>query len=418
MKLIYKILIFVFILFLYLQFTFYYKTNNSTEIYEITQVIDKTKFEKICDTEKAPFIFSLNSDAIPNMIESFSFNKYNSLNVNTYNIKSLSSYLDDIKISKRKKMSFIEAMKNISLSDSFISDKNSSFIKDSHLENYLSRKDLFLKPNLMNYCEYDIIFGSNNTFTPLTYEINQRTYIMPIRNPIELKLVPPKYLKNLKIYDDSDVVHLDFKYNINIWNTNVPLDLDIETIDIFLPQNKLIFIPPFWGYSIHFLTNNTNILKFSYRNIINTISLIPYFIMQYTFDKSAFISNILSSHSSSSSSSSSPSQSQSLKNKKQNITSQSKKVKLQIQKPSSNNNSKMAKKISRKKNESSSSISINTNSQEKEQNKKTDSHNNIDVLLKTSLEESSSSNNSETLPPPTPTKENTTNDVKDIKDID
>ena len=37
--------------------------------------------------------------------------------------------------------------------------------------------DLFLRPYMVSSCNYDLIMGSYNTFTPLKYDMSYRHYL-------------------------------------------------------------------------------------------------------------------------------------------------------------------------------------------------------------------------------------------------
>ena len=69
----------------------------------------------------------------------------------------------------------------------------------------------FIKPYLANVSEYDMLSGSNGSYTPLRYDLNYRNYYYVTEGSVSIKLTPPnsgKYLTKEKDFENLSFVHL------------------------------------------------------------------------------------------------------------------------------------------------------------------------------------------------------------------
>jgi hypothetical protein len=163
----------------------------------------------------------------------------------------------------------------------YLTEKNQDFLDETGLIKCYRYNDLFLRPYMVSSCEYDLVSASNETTTPLKYDINYRNYYMVTQGKIRVKLAPPKSKKYL--YQINDYENFEFKSPINPWNVQNEYKPDfdkIKCLELELEPGKMLFIPSFWWYSFEFI-DNASICVFKYKTYMNTFSNIPRYIMKF-----------------------------------------------------------------------------------------------------------------------------------------
>jgi len=269
MKILFTLLIFFIILFFYIHVLFQLKTSNDLEIYELQQP-SKDKLEKIF-TLKQPFLFTIENNDIFNKINLTNLSKeYSSFDLKIRNLKEKNS-IKYLPLSCDKSLELLKQDKK----ESYISEKNNDFLKETEIEKYFLLNDELFRPPLLCNTEFDILLGSKNSYTPLRYEISYCNYILVNEGEINLKLCPPKNSKYL--LEEKDYENIEFYSPINPWNIHDKYKPDIDKVhflDIVLKPKQCFFIPPYWWYSIQF-QENTNIFYFKYFTIMNNITIFP-----------------------------------------------------------------------------------------------------------------------------------------------
>ena len=248
----YFILIFIITLLVYIHLQFHWKVNNNIDLPNI-QFPEKDKLESICDLRQ-PFVSEYLNDKILNNLKDY--HKFN------------------VKFNNEIKEITLKTLKTGMINENYYSENNNyllniiEILKNSEL-NY------FLKPYMLSSTHNDIILG-NKTITELQYSLNYRNYIYVLEGEIEIKLIPPKYSKFL-------LENTECKSPIDLWN---PLSQhkyilnDIETINITVKKNTLLYIPTYWWYSIKF--SKLSIASFfSYRTFMNTIAISPQLLLKF-----------------------------------------------------------------------------------------------------------------------------------------
>tara|TARA_A100001015_G_scaffold58071_1_gene63937 strand:- start:4108 stop:4971 length:864 start_codon:yes stop_codon:yes gene_type:complete len=271
MYLIINLLIFVVVLFLYIHINFQIKTSNYLEIYEVDN-LSKDKLEELCDVKQPILINDFK------MLENI---EYNTL---------FSKYSDfDVKIKKRDdsiylpiKLSTLNDVLKGDISNNYLCDNNEDFLKETTLIKEIEKEDLFLRPYNISRKKYNIILGSINSSSKLQYSLDFRNFFYIINGSVEITLCSPnnyKYLYVNKNYED-----LQFESSINIYNVEEIYKGDfnkIKFLRVTLTKNKLLFIPPYWFYSIKILEDNTMLTTFKYRSFINSVAIMPHLLIQF-----------------------------------------------------------------------------------------------------------------------------------------
>jgi hypothetical protein len=264
--------IFLIILFIYIHIYFQLKTSNDLEIYEIDQA-SKDKMEEICDIRQ-PVIFDFDSDKIIQYSnKTHLLDNYSAFELKIRNTKE-TNYNSEIYMP----LPFHAATKlfDEDNNQSYFSENNTEFIQETGLIKHFQYNDEFLRPYMVSNCNYDIMFGSEGTDTPLRYELNYRNYFLVTEGSIRIKMAPPKSSKYL--YAVNDYENFEFRSPINPWNpqTQYIADFDkIKCLEIILNVGQTIQIPAYWWYSIKF-TKNSSISCFRYRTYMNNIAITPH----------------------------------------------------------------------------------------------------------------------------------------------
>jgi len=111
-----------------------------------------------------------------------------------------------------------------------------------------------LRPYLTSRCDYDIIFGTEGSTTQLRYNINYRNFYICTKGTVYIKLVPPKYSKQLNPISDYDL--FEFRSDHNLWlsesDANCGVNSKIKSLEIALTPGKVLFIPAYWWSSFQF----------------------------------------------------------------------------------------------------------------------------------------------------------------------
>jgi hypothetical protein len=158
----------------------------------------------------------------------------------------------------------------------YFSENNTDFLEETGVIKNMKYNDEFLRPYMVSNCNYDILFGSAGTCTPLRYEINYRNFLILTEGSAQIKLAPPYCTKYL--YPIYDYENFEFKSPINPWNPQDKFKTDfdkIKCLEFTLSPGKTLFIPPYWWYSIK-LNKQTSISCFHYRTYMNNIAVLPY----------------------------------------------------------------------------------------------------------------------------------------------
>lgn len=245
------------------------KVSDDLEVYEIDQP-SKDKLEEICDLRQ-PVIFDYNVGTLLDECRIDSIGKdFGAFDIKVRNVKEY----DDIS------ELYLPLTLNTALDifrkdgeERFVSENNGEFLEETSVIKSMRYNDIFLRPYSVSNCTYDIMFSSNNTKTPLKYELNYRNFFLVTQGSIRIKLIPPKSSKYLYAIKDYD--NFEFLSPVNPWNvqTQFKPDFDkLKTLEVTLNVGQIISIPAYWWYSFEF-SDNTSICVFKYRTYMNNIAI-------------------------------------------------------------------------------------------------------------------------------------------------
>ena len=254
--LLHTIIIFLIVLTVYLHINYQLKKSNELEIYNI-DFTSKEQLEEISKLRQ-PFVFDYDLMEID---RNYLLKNYSKQNLQLKNRISNDSVTLKIE----------EAISMIDKNDIYFSEKNHDLLNEYFLEK-LEKRERNIKPIFTGTSIYDLIMGSNKTYTPMRYEINHKNYFLVTEGRVKIRFAPPnseKYLDPIIDYENLDITS-----QINITKIE-----KAKFIDIIVEKGKMVFIPPYWWYSFEFIDKGT-IISFKYRTYMNIITIIPYLFIQ------------------------------------------------------------------------------------------------------------------------------------------
>ena len=170
----------------------------------------------------------------------------------------------------------------------FFSQNNFEFGKQVYGSDF---HDSLVKPFSTIKTKYDFLFGSKDAATPLQYHTDSRRYLFVSEGAgIHVKMTPWKSTKYL--HPNHDYEHYEFWSPINLWNKDHPCNVKyrediqkIKCLEFDVPAGYMLYVPPFWWYSIQFMDNSVNMKSVSniacitFITSMNLVSNIPNYLL-------------------------------------------------------------------------------------------------------------------------------------------
>jgi hypothetical protein len=271
MDTLYAIIIFILMLIIYSQVMFQLKKGDDMEVYEIdyTNNDDLNKSANL----KQPIIFQFSNFA--NTLQDYSLKflaaEYGSFDVF---IKETEDYHDDRPVNSAViELNAAESLVKTDASNKYFSNQNQSFIYETGLDKYYKQLDKYLKPTFSVFSKYDVVFGSVGTTTPLTYHTYERRFIYVNGGKIQVKMTPWRSNKYMVV--NKDYANYEFTSPLNVWN---PQDTyrngfqKMKFLDFNVHSGNMLYIPPFWYYSIKIESDDGLIYCADYGSPMNILS--------------------------------------------------------------------------------------------------------------------------------------------------
>jgi hypothetical protein len=255
-------LIFLIIFILYLHIVYHLKTSNEAAVYEM-EFQSKEQLDNICQLRQ-PIVFlypPLSLCERDNLIDKFG------------NVNILIKNVDTNELIPYRLNDAIELIDK-DTTGSYYMEKNYDLIKSNMIDK-IAKYEKNFRPTFTCKSKYDILIGSNGSHTSFQYEVNYRNYFIVTEGVANIRLAPPKCEEYLDPQIDYET--LDITSSFNIWKN--PKIKNVELIDVVLTKGQIIYIPPYWWYSIQF-TEKTSILSLRYRTYMNLITLLPQILLQ------------------------------------------------------------------------------------------------------------------------------------------
>jgi hypothetical protein len=287
-----NILLFLIILFLYIHIVYQYKRSEDLEIYEM-DYSTKEHLQEVCEV-KQPVLFEYMS-ICPDF-----FNKitYDTLLEDHFantdiKVKDINDYWNSDDAVDYVVLPY-QTGTNLMRTDQkskYFTENNQDFLEESGLLRTFQDNDTNIKPSLTAISKYDIFTASKNTVTPLRYHTGYRQYLCVNTGKIQVKMTPWKSSKYL--YKNKDFENYEFRSPINPWKPQKKYmhEMDkIKFLEFEVLEGYMLFIPPYWWYSIKYTSEHDTLVSgFSYNSIMNCIANSPdiakYYIQQHNIKK-------------------------------------------------------------------------------------------------------------------------------------
>lgn len=272
-----SIVLFLIVLFLYVHLQYQYKKSEDLEIYEFDYSTN-AELQEICDL-KQPVLFRI--DMFEEVPSQFTIPEKNDVYV-----RDIRDYKDHKSIpSLRLSYSSASVLMDTDPKGHFFSEENSELMDIPDLGKLYKQMDPILSPPFAAFSKYDLLFGSSNAYTPFQYHTESRRFLFVGEGAgIRIKMTPwknSKYLSPINDYEDYR-----FWSRVDLWK-----DPKIKCLDFLVNPGFVIYVPPYWWYSIMFVDskNRSKIASFSYMSPMNVLANVPnwtyYFLQQQNMNK-------------------------------------------------------------------------------------------------------------------------------------
>jgi len=278
------IFIFFVILFLYIHISHQYKRSEDLEIYEM-DYSGNSHLQEVCDI-KQPVLFEYKSQN-PAFFENISLEKLEQKGSQDVKVKEITDYYVDEDVDSVDYVVLpFQSFNTLITSDAkskYFTENNESFVDDGGLSREFQKNDAFLKPYMTAQTKYDVLMGSKDVITPLRYHTCYRNFICVNSGKIQVKMTPWKSSKYLSPVMDYD--NYEFFSRVNAWKPQRKYmhEMDkLKFLEFTLNTGYVLYIPPYWWYSIKFLDNHETLAcSFTYNSIMNCVANIPKWALYY-----------------------------------------------------------------------------------------------------------------------------------------
>jgi len=165
---------------------------------------------------------------------------------------------------------FQKSSTNSSDTPQYITENNAAFLQKSGITKLLKNSDTFLRPAMMSHCNYDVMMGTPNAYTPFRYLLSYRNFFIVTEGSVRMKISPPSSSFPLH----KDYVRFEFASPVHPWNlTNKDIP---KCLELTLHPGKTFFLPAYWWYSIQY-SKGSSVTSLHYHTYMSTLSVLPHF---------------------------------------------------------------------------------------------------------------------------------------------
>jgi hypothetical protein len=280
-----NIVLFLIIFFLYIHITQQLKTSEDLEIYEMDYTTN-SQLQEVCDL-KQPVLFNYKT-INPDLFENITYEKLDDFELHDVKLKDINDYLttnqnqtsvDYLNIPYKTAKTFMVS----DTKSAYFIENNGDFIEETGIYSDLKENDNHLKPSMNLLSKYDICSGSPSATTHLRYHCEYRRFICVHSGKCQIKMTPfksTKYLHGIKDYENYE-----FYSPVNPWKPQKEYRRDIEKIKFLefdINPGYILYIPPYWWYSIKFSNQTTNLFtSYEYISVMNCIANLPHWVLYF-----------------------------------------------------------------------------------------------------------------------------------------
>jgi hypothetical protein len=231
-----------------------YKQGEESAMYEIDYTT-KSALLDVCSV-KQPFVFASPITPVVTFLDEFQQTN------------------DRIRIVSPEGRSFYqttkEASQTISLSQPpVISEGNQYWIQHNIPLMYDMRQlENLWRPSWNIQTTYDVCFGSSLASTRFRWHCHSLRFLYVPHGTIRLKMTP---FFNTTFFNTQYEI-FDFWSDINVWDDENKLTKRISFLDFEVHAGHVLYIPPYFWYSVQFVEPNTFFYSFTYSTFVNIVA--------------------------------------------------------------------------------------------------------------------------------------------------
>jgi hypothetical protein len=258
------VLLFFVILFTYIHIQHQFKTGEDLEIYEYDYVSLKGLHD-ICQW-KQPVLFC------------YEFPKPKMEQLESLEIKDIRDYKTDKKHIDSIQLSYDSARGLIETDTKglFYSDRN--VLHDSW-NSWFKTLDAHLKPHFTIYSVPDVLYGSRKARTTSMYHRESHVYLYvpeeTNKTSIRIKMTPAKS----KTFLDpvNDYMYYECWSSVDLFEPHERM----QCLDFMLKPGHVLYIPPYWFYSIEYQDKHNEVCRIKYVTGANCLANIKHISLYY-----------------------------------------------------------------------------------------------------------------------------------------
>jgi hypothetical protein len=262
------LLIFICVMFLYIHIIDQYKTSQDMEIYELDYK-NNENLQETCGIRQPVIVRGCTFD--PPVINTES-NNHSLIIKDSRDMTIRDVEMDTIQLPVRSAIKLL----NTDTHSHFFSESNHGDFVDESLRNQLSSTfDESLKPPFVTInSTYDFMTGSKDAVTPFRYHTEFRRFLAVASGKISVKMACWNARKQMPPIL-KDYAQYEFRTPLDVWSSSSsssspPSTLSFLEFDVF-PQD-ILYIPPYWWFSIKYAEKNTHIYGITYTTLMNMFS--------------------------------------------------------------------------------------------------------------------------------------------------
>ena len=257
------VIIFIIVLLIYFHLMNQFKKSEDLEIYEMDYSTN-TNLQTNCELRQ-PVLFDYKK-VNPELFETIYTSPDSRINVRVKDIKDAETG-DSIVLPYSSALALMKT------------DTKARFFSENNTElgnNKYPNVDCHLMPGMVINSRRDIMFGSNGASTPMRYHTEYRNFICVRSGKIQVKMTPWKSRKYL--LPVSDYEHYEFRSPVDVWTDACG---NIKFLEFDVESGFVLYIPPYWFYSIKYAADDTELYGFYYNSLINCVANIPNWCLYY-----------------------------------------------------------------------------------------------------------------------------------------
>jgi len=239
--------------------------------------------QEICDI-KQPVLFEYKS-VLPSFFETLNIDTIDAIQNTDLKVKESQDYYQESTETIDYVVLPFSSAHTLLTSDTnarYFTENNEDAVDEAGLASFYKENDDYLKPFATAQTKYDLLFGSKSATTPLRYHTGYRHFLCVNSGKIQVKMTPYKSQKYL--YPIYDYENYEFRSPVNAWagQRKYLHEMDkIKFLEFDVVAGNVLYIPPYWWYSIKYSEQLTLVSGFTYNSIMNCVANIPHWARYY-----------------------------------------------------------------------------------------------------------------------------------------